>query len=185
MAAFSAQAAPARCDFNRATLLNQSVKAFDQTGDGWRSLAHREGCERIAALVIEAFLKAHRDLGQSDREELNWHEGQLWAAAGDYRRAEPALVTSRNLLASADLIGRRFYEDATIAFVRHDLPALKLAQRELEELPEPSWFAGSSKAFEAKTRQPAPSWPLNHEVVDSLVACFDKPYKTAYSTDCR
>ncbi len=28
-------------------------------------------------------------------------------------------------------------------------------------------------------------WPLNLDVVDALIRCFKKPYKEAYSSDCR
>lgn len=28
-------------------------------------------------------------------------------------------------------------------------------------------------------------WPMNIEVVDDLVTCFDRPYRQAYGSDCR
>jgi hypothetical protein len=75
-----------------------------------------------------------------------------------------------------------FYEQATVAFLRGDKPALLKARADLAATPEPAWWGKVAAGFKRRTGHDI-TWPTNLNVVDGLVACFGKPYAVAY--DCR
>jgi hypothetical protein len=162
-----------------------SFRQFDQTMDGgWRVFGNKKGCEAAAAdLIAQYHEKLRRDV-----DGLDWHEGQLRAAAGQTARA---IELFKNILAAdkAEPPEHRsdaniLYHEATIAFLEGDRKTLEAKRAELAILPMPDGMAeGLAKFKERYPGQPAPEWPLNLGVVDRLIKCFGKPYAEAYG-DC-
>jgi hypothetical protein len=74
------------------------------------------------------------------------------------------------------------YALATVAFLHHDLPALKAARARLVAIPEPPEYQQFLKTV-PPAGLAAAKWPLNLNVVDGLITCFGKPYSEAYG--CR
>ena len=173
--AFGEGPAPADCTYDRAALLTEDVKAFDEDMQGgWRPLAAK-GCTREAADLIAAWRAAHPDLPADRAMGIAWHEGQMRAAFGDNAGAIAALSLS---LKSPDP-SFRDYVTATIAFLKHDRPGLLAARAALVAEPKPDGFDAAAADAKARYGQVV-AWPLNLEKVDGLIACFDKPYKEAY-----
>lgn len=177
VALLGAGGAKAECRDADATMLALPLHEFDQTEQGWRSLAV-EGCERQAAEAI----RQYRDLNAATLDEsadtLIWHEGQMRASAGETDEAIRLMLESRER--EADEF--RPYTDATIAFLRRDREALIVAREQLVSLPVPEAFARAAVRYaETYPELPPLSWPLNLHVVDGLIACFDQPYREAYS----
>ena len=162
------------CTYDRPALLAEDVKAFDQDmHGGWRPLADR-GCLREAADLIAAWRGAHPDLPAEQAMGIAWHEGQMRAAFGDNAGA----IVDLSLSLKKPEPEMRDYAAATIAFLKHDRPGLLAARAALVAEPKPEGF--DTAAADDKTLV----WPLNLDVVDGLIACFDKPYKEAYG-HCR
>jgi hypothetical protein len=181
MLAGGAQAAD--CSYDAAALLAQDVATFDQSPSGWRSVGEVGGCELAGAELIAAY-RIHNAAtlvdGDPDAiEMLNWHEGQLRAIAGEARPA----IDRMNLAGMNANPANALYVQATAAFLARQRPALEAIRTQLAALPQPEWFA------EAQTQQRAAgreiSWPPNLDVVDGLIACYDRPYREAYSAVCR
>ena len=181
----------AQCSYDQVQLMALDEQHFDQNlsngGSGWRALAHRPGCELIAADLI----RDYRKVNNNQSSPLLWHEAQLRANAGDYKHAIPVMEQSRES-EKKDYIGWYYYVDATIAFLRRDRVALADARAKLAkvQLKPGSGFPPVKNGFveihydNGLTRKMR--WPLNLDVVDGLIRCFDKPYRTAYgSKDCR
>ncbi|HEX9876025.1 MAG TPA: hypothetical protein VGC50_05165 [Gammaproteobacteria bacterium] len=151
--------------------MSLSERDFDQDmSGGWRTLAAREACLEVAA-----------DLSRDYREDrgltsaiLYWHEGQLRAAAGDVERAIRLFMESR--VTGNDPYGWNPYVDATIAFLRRDFAALTDARETLARMPKPDNFP----VFDADGKPMDVSWPPNLDIVDHLIACFERDYMTAY-----
>jgi hypothetical protein len=165
----------ADCRHDNAALLAMAPEQFDQDPrGGWRPLGATEGCEPVAADLLASYRKAH--WGTLDTWQLHinyWHEGQLRAVAGQSDRAV------RLLLAGIAPEGSMDFEDyalGSVAFLQHDLPALKSARARLAGQIKPDWFAKS---------QPQAKWPPNLDVLDGFITCFDKPYGVAYGAACR
>ncbi|MCR6659422.1 MAG: hypothetical protein NVV72_08770 [Asticcacaulis sp.] len=171
--AVASSAHAADCQYDHSQLLALDYKAFDQ--DGWRPLADADGCKQAAADLIRDYRQAHPDLSADDRRSLIWHEGQMRAAFGDYAGAIPLLSTENPDPAMRD------YAMATIAFLKHDKPALLAARTQLIAEPKPEGW--DEAVAELKASGETIQWPLNLEVVDGLILCFDKPYAEAYG--CR
>ena len=163
----------ANCTYDHAQLLAMDYKAFDR--DGWRPLAHTDGCKQAAAELIRDYRESNADLSADDRRSLTWHEGQMRAAFGDYAGAITLLSVENPDPAMRD------YAAATVAFLRHDKAALLAARAKLMAEPKPDGW--DEAAAELKASGETILWPLNLEVVDGLILCFDKPYAEAY--DCR
>lgn len=181
-----------RCKYDEAAMLALDEKAFDQdlsgAGGGWRALANISGCELAAAELIAAYRARH----PGSNSVLAWHEGQMRASAGEYERAIPLLDSARRP-AAEDFAGWNHYVDATLAFLRHDKPALLAARERLAAIPYPE-KSGLPPLKDGMLELPVPPgqppmkmrWPLNIDAVDGLVACFDKPYAEAYgAASCR
>jgi hypothetical protein len=172
----------ADCAHDHAALLALDLQAFDKTLEkGWRVIGDVEGCEAVAAALIADYRRTHAAaVTPRDDRGLAWHEGQLRAMAGDYAAAIPLFA-----LQKADPIpANSIYADATVAFLRRDLAALQAARARLAALPPPKGFEVGAAEYQAKTGQ-ALTWPTNLNLVDGLIACFDKPYKQAYTFVCR
>jgi hypothetical protein len=180
------QKSAAECDVEPlGKYLDLSFREFDQTMDGgWRAVANKKGCEGAAADLIAQY----QDKLKRDVEGLDWHHGQLRAAAGENAKA---IELFKRVLASekAEPPEHRsdaniLYHEATIAFMEGKLKTLEAKRAELAALPMPEGMAEALTKF--KQRNPgrqAPEWPLNLGVVDGLIKCFGKPYAEAYA--CR
>jgi len=168
----SGEVANSSCKFDRATLSQMAPKVFDEDEKlGWRAVAQNPECVGLAADLISEYRASHwAALSPSALHLSYWHEGQLRAAAGQNARAK------RLLLAGVDPNGFGDFEDyalGTVAFLDHDLAALKAARARLAAEPEPADFVATAEKYHIK-------WPLNLDVLDHLIACFDQPYETAY-----
>ena len=176
-----AQANPAVCAVDTAAMLKLDPAQFDQdrTG-GWRPLADREGCEAAAADLLATYREAHWGALSAHQLHISyWHEGQLRASAGQSGRAIPLLMSGVD---ADDQIGFYQYALGTIAFLQGDLASLRAERDRLAAMPKPSWFAKAAAGAKAKSGS-EPTWPLNLDVLDGLIACFGQPYKVAYG--CR
>ena len=170
------------CSHDHATLVALDLKTFDKTlGAGWRVIGDVDGCEAAGAALIADYRAAHAaTLSPRDVQGLAWHEAQLRAMTGDYAAALPLFAFQQ-----ADPIpANSIYADATVAFLRKDRTALLAARDRLAALPPPKGFEVGAAEYRAKTGQTL-TWPINLNLVDGLIACFDKPYKQAYSFACR
>ena len=145
--------------------LEMDYDTFDQTDNGWRSLAYEERY-LDAARLIDRYTDANRDDLMSDEVRLlDFHSGQMYAFANEYIRAVERFETSYKPpypVGETDVFTSRWnaYIDATIAFLEGDLDAL-LAQREL---------MGQGESLEGS----------NRTVIDKLIENFGKPYSEAY-----
>jgi hypothetical protein len=112
---------------DREALMALNIHAFDQDlNGGWRPIAARDGCVGEAADLI----RAYREFVTSRTLILYWHEGQLRAQLGETEAAIALFEQSRYEPAD-DEYGWNHYVDATIAFLRHDRPALEAARGRL------------------------------------------------------
>ncbi len=156
---------------------------FDQDmNGGWRPLADKPACLKVAADLLAAYRKANWGKLKPYQLHTNyWHEGQIRAAAGDYSTAAVLLMAG-----TGPTSGEGFDEYAlgTVAFLKHDLPALKSARERLAKTPPPSDWKQQAATFKAKFGETM-TWPLNLEILDGLIACFDKPYAEAYGEKCQ
>lgn len=179
------------CAYDEKAMLALDEDAFDQDlsngGGGWRKLGNTPGCEHAAADLIAAYRAAHPGSGRI----LVWHEGQLRALTEDRERAVPLLAAARKPDAE-DKAGWNFYVDATVAFLERDKPKLlaardRLAQVEYSSGPDIPPLKDGYIEFPAEDGQPPMRfrWPPNLDVVDGLIACYDRPYAVAYEMECR
>lgn len=173
-----AQSPPAAdpCPYDQAAMMSQSVRDFDQTPSGWRSVAKTPGCEAGAADLIKAYRRAnwaaHRP---AEIHTSYWHEGQMRAAAGQDRAAIPLLMAGVN---PYPLQGDDLYAQGTIAFLNRDRRGLEEPRARLAALPPPEDWNQMQMA--AATHSVEISWPPNLDVLDRLLTCFDQPYREAY-----
>lgn len=174
-----AAGARAECPKADAAMMALSLEDFDQTDQGWRSL-DEEGCEHQAADAIRRYREINAGDVGANTGSLLWHEGQLRAAGGETDEAIRLMLRSRE----QDSEVTRPYTDATIAFLRRDRAALIAARGQLVSLPVPEAFARAAARYaETYPDHPPLRWPLNLDIVDGLIACFDRPYREAYG--CR
>jgi hypothetical protein len=180
-----------RCTYDKTAMLALSEDAFDQDlsngGGGWRKIGNTPGCELAAAGLLAAYRETH----PGSDSILAWHEGQMRASAGQSSRAIPLLRAARKDPAK-DPAGWNAYVDATVAFLQRDKAALADARQRLAAVPYPADsgmppLVNGTVEFPAEAGRPAMKmrWPPNIDVVDGLVACFDKPYTAAYESSCR
>jgi hypothetical protein len=172
------------CRFDPASYLEMEVQAFDQTEAGWRRLA-RQHCYAEAADLI-GFYVADRVEPQHPRyAQLIWHQAQMEAHAGNYDAALPLFKQSRAIDVADDHTADILMADATIAFLEGDIDALHKARAALLDLPEPDGFADAIARFrENYPDRPPPTWPLNLDILDRLIACFGYSYEVAYAGRC-
>jgi hypothetical protein len=179
------KALAAKCVPDADRLLSLKYAAFDQDpGGGWRSLTAQTGCDGAIADLIARYRKSKgKEPGQA--KTLEWHEAQARAMAGQTDRAIKLFQHQAELPGADDPspygVADALYRDATIAFLQKDRPALEAARTKLAAVPEPPEFAQVRVKLNAKfPAARTPRWPMNLDVVDGLIACFDKPYKQAY-----
>ena len=176
--------APTPCTYDKEAMLALSPQAFDQDMEGgWRPLGAREECRETAADLLAAYRKAHwGDLTQSELHTNYWHEGQVRASLGQTQPAVRLLMAGVNPAFQTD--GFHDYALGTVAFLNRDRAGLEAARTRLAATPAPAYFEESARAFGEKYGVTL-KWPMNLDVLDGLIACFDKPYDEAYSRDCR
>ncbi|WP_395394231.1 hypothetical protein WBP07_03170 [Novosphingobium sp. BL-8A] len=161
-----------RCAVDRTRLLALDQQAFDQGATGWRELA-RNGCFTAAADLIRDW----RTLNAKSDTILTWHEGQMRANAGDYRRAIALFDQSRKKPDGEMAEAWNIYVDGTLAFLRRDRPGLESARVRLAGTSKPLEF----HPFDGNGKPLAVTWPPNLAVLDSLLRCWDATYLRAYS----
>lgn len=177
----SAAAQTADCTYDLSAMMGLEYEAFDSTPqEGWRIVGDRPGCEAQAADLIARYRSEKID---QQRRSLMHHEAQLRAASGQIEAAIALIEQVRAMQTAPEMIA---YHDAEIAFLRRDLPALTAARDRLMAVPPPPGFDESVARFRQRyPTLPPPVWPLNLDVVNSLVACFGRPYSEAYTAPCR
>jgi hypothetical protein len=143
--------------------LDLGYDAFDQRpGKGWRQLAEK-GDFASAARLIDVYLEKHNDLGESERVNLNFHAGQMYAIADDYSTAIERFNRSTYAEEPPELPLRwNAYVQATIAFLKKDMDRLRACREEI---------AGGPALHGEKA---------NLDVVERLIKHFDEPYSEAY-----
>jgi hypothetical protein len=163
------------CIFDRAKILALDEYSFDQDmNGGWRAVAQNEECTEVAADLI----REYRETRGLVSTILYWHEGQLRATAGSTDEAIRLFEKSRK---ANDAFGWNLYVDASIAFLKHDKPALLAAREALARLPRPKDF----DPRDAHGKVVDISWPPNLSFVDGFITCFDRGYKEAYGGNCQ
>lgn len=175
--------APEVCAYDREAMLALSVEAFDQDlQGGWRPLADRRECRETAADLLSTYRKARwKDFTSDQLHTSYWHEGQIRAAIGQNDHAVRLLLAGVNPRA---FDGREHYAIGTVAFLLKDRPMLQAARDRLAAVPPPPGFEEDSAVFKARYGRGL-TWPLNLDVLDGFLACFNKSYDEAYSLDCR
>jgi hypothetical protein len=143
--------------------LDLGYDAFDQRpGSGWRQVAEK-GRFSDAAILIDAYLERHHDLNEWQRANLNFHAGQMYAFATDYRTAIDRFNRSTYAEEPPEVPLRwNAYVHATVAFLEKDMKRLKECRQEIFDGPT---FQGEK---------------ANLDVVDRLIKHFDEPYSKAY-----
>ncbi|MEE3625924.1 hypothetical protein UCD39_18365 [Nitrospirillum sp. BR 11752] len=175
--ALAADAPADACIPDRAALLALDGQAFDQDlNGGWRHIAYKPGCMTAAADLLRDYRAAHP---QEPARILYWHEGQLRAMTGDTAAALPLLDQSRDPRATSRAQAWNAYVDATMAFLRRDQRSLLAARDRLSHVPPPP-----PEPDARGTSMKVVKWPMNMGIVNSLVACFTKPYADAYDGTC-
>lgn len=174
----------APCIDNRDTLLAMSFEDFDQDLDGgWRVIADRDACQIAAAdLLADYRIRYESDENFHGLSTLIWHEGQVRAGAGQTDQALSLFRRSYKEITHDTDLAWNYYVDATIAFLEQDREALDAAHAGLKAVPEPDFWAATAEKFEAEYGQKI-VWPSNLNVVETLQACFGRPYAEAYG-DC-
>jgi len=172
-----------KCVADHSAILSLNYDQFDQNEQtGWRPLAKLPQCRRVAADLINDYLKAKwKTLTLPQLHVIYWHEGQILALLNDQSAISFLLsgVDPEN-----DEIDFSDYAIGTVAFLQKDLPALKSARDRLATKPIPAWYTQARKLAIGR-RQAFPSWPLNLDVLDGLINCFGRSYDEAYSDTCR
>lgn len=147
-------------------LPNLPYDAFDQSpGKGWRALSDKKQF-RDAAVLIEAYLEKRSSLSQREQANLHFHAAQCWAYSSDEASTQKSLAHLKNSQVHPEPpdspVKWNDYVIATEAFLRRDLDALKAARAKIAQGP--------------KLDGEIP----NLNIVDRLIARFDKPFAEAY-----
>jgi hypothetical protein len=123
-------AAAASCSVPQGEVELQAALAYElfdsRNGPyGWRSL-NAAGCTDAALRLLTAYATANgAGLSLEQRLELRFHSGQTLAFSGREGEAIPYFVQANSLEATAEW---QAYVAATIAFLKHDAPALAAAR---------------------------------------------------------
>ena len=174
-----------RCAYDRDAMLALDVETFNSTPDaGWRLIGNVPGCELAGADLLALYRTSKDGLSADEEAGLLHHEFQLRASSGE---ADAAIAIARRLIEfRTDDPPMRTYHEAELAFMLHDLEALEVARDRLAAEPEPDSFReGVAKFKEKYPDYPEHRWPLNLDVVEGFINCFDRPYAEAYTFSCR
>jgi hypothetical protein len=132
---------------------------FDQSMSGdlnWRAVMN-VGCYETAATLIQNYLDKNRSRLDGEKvRTLYFHAGQALALGGQDAKSAPFFGNARG---GADAEWNTYVE-ATLAFVQHEMKKFEAARKKYAEI--------------------APDSP-RRGFLDSLSACFTKPYKEAIS----
>ena len=111
--------------------LTLAYQEFDQTPDsGWRKLVNKNSCqkefEKAGNLIIKYLLlnKGKNSLSHSQKSNLYFHSGQMFALANDNIKAIECFKESQELEASPGFTAWCFYIKATICFLEKDKSGL-------------------------------------------------------------
>lgn len=145
--------------------MQETYEGFDQTpGRGWRALA-ANGNYQEAATLIDDFI-AESPSARGKLGILNFHAGQMHAAAGNYEAAKVRLLLSLQMSYPPELEPQakqwNAYVMATIAFLQGDKESL---QKHRDEIARSSNDNGENS---------------NLEAADRLLQNLGKPYSEAY-----
>lgn len=168
------------CVYDKEAMLVLPPEAFDQDLEGgWRNLSYKPGCKEAAADLLAAYRTAHWGSLTPAQLHVNyWHEGQLRASLDQRLRAKRLLLAGVNPAITSD--GFQDYALGTVAFLDNDRDALQTARDRLAATPEPENWAESAARFKARFGAEM-KWPINLNVLDSMLACFGRSYDEAYS----
>jgi hypothetical protein len=158
-------------------MLALSPEAFDRDdgSSGWRTLSDAPDCERAIAELIRAYRLSQPE-GETIRSLLYANEGFKFARSGEFEQAIEALLASK----LPDDEAWNAYVDATVAFLKRDREALLAARERLAAVPPPPGFDEAVAAYKAQSGIER-KWPFNLEIVDGLIACYEKPFWDAYN----
>jgi len=173
------------CSYDAEAMLALDIGEFDSTpGAGWRVIANIPGCESDWADLLARYRTQGEGLSAEDEAGLLHHEFQLRAASG---QTDAAIDIVRELIAiRANDAAMQSYHEAELAFLSRNLGALRAARERLAAIPKPEGFEKGVEAFKAKyPGYPPPAWPINLDVIDGFINCFDEPYAEAYKFSCR
>lgn len=171
-------AAPPSCVVSVEDAISMSFERFDQDiTSGWRSL-QAKGCAVEAAALLRRYRTMHTPLSEGQRRLLLWHEGQVWAMSGVYKRAIPLLLAG---VPEDDNSGFLDYALGTVAFLRRDKIELRRARDRLARLAKPASWSESFVVDEGgRSVSISTPWPPNLNVLNGLIKCFNLPYAKAY-----
>ena len=142
-------------DSAREALLSLPYMEFDQTpGSGWRTL-EKDKRHREAVVIIEQYLKRHRELPPKESAMLHFHAAQLLATEGESRLA---ITHLRHARCDGQIPGYNEFADAMRAFLRRDRDELLAIRERVGQYPP----KGMTVAYQS--------------VVDSFVERFDGSY---------
>lgn len=172
------------CDYDSELELARDAVAFDQIeGQGWRPLYDAQ-CFIEAAELLRYWQARHaNDLDLTNPRERNlahilaWHEAQMWAFGGRNDIALPMFEASYREERGLSGTTWNLYVDGTLAFLRRDRSALKMAIAKLAVIPKP---AGWDSAVGQDGKPISVPWPQNLDVLQGLLRCWDQPYASAY-----
>ena len=160
------------CDHEREEVLALDFVAFDQTeGSGWRPL-YRAGCYAQAAQLLRDW----RERNESAPNIILFHEAQMWAYAGNSASARELFAQTYRDDGSVGAVTWNLYVDGNLAFLQRDRAGLEAAAAALESVPKPSSW---DKAVDAHGQPIALPWPLNLNVLEAMLRCWDATYEIA------
>jgi len=149
---------------------------------GWREVSSKPGCETAAADLMAMWMKEKgATLDARTRTFMTFHEGQVRAMGGDFRRGAEMIEAGRFFWDNKP--EGAAYVDAILAFLRGDRAGLLAARERMMAIPEPANFARTQKAFREQAGW-EPKWPMNIEAVDKMIGCWGKGYTGGSRGDC-
>ena len=154
------------------SMLKMSYWEFDQSDKGWRSLSDPD-----AAKLLDQYLQT-AEVSVSDKANLYFHAGQVYASLSDYKTALARFRLSKQLSNYGWEAGWNAYVDATIAFLEGDSHALQIAKTTLEGQKD----VGIDVVDSTEKLYPH---RINLRVVENLVKGlrFKKMYYEVYGSD--
>jgi hypothetical protein len=171
------------CVIPHEVFAEQDFATFDQTEAGWRHLARAE-CYAAAAEAINAYRAHHgASLDPARLSGLEWHEGQMYAHIGRYDAAREMFAATYDTHQENPSMLAKI--DANIAFLDRDYSALLEARERLASIPKPEGFEAAAADYAERFPDHEPlEWPLNLDIVDRFIRCFESDYATAYRGRC-
>jgi len=134
--------------------LELAYDTFDSSQ--WRDLLNR-GCVDAAVAQLQAYREANASrLTPEQTRELHFHVGQAYAMSGRDNESIPHFEQAQGTDASQEWSA---YVAATVAFLRHNAPALTAARASYASAPHFS--------------------EMRLSIIDGFIACPDRPYMEA------